>query len=215
MKRGTWRDRLRRAVPVNKGSRRGATGRQLPQITGVFTLAALRSLRRVVKRALAGLRPTPPVGRDERFRTLVLEQINSSPLVDVRGPGREVDAEVEVLQTFGKPTIVSFDVVVVDESGAPEDADGRDGIFASPGQRALAVDLFDRVVQAIWNNPEMAPVGIRGRVFVTRPGEAENAAPEKSLVFDMTELGFQDEIARPQTLFGRYGAPTSDPEWRP
>jgi len=32
---------------------------------------------------------------------------------------------------------------------------------------------------------------------------------------DMTALGFEDEIARPDELYDRYGAPECDPAWRP
>ena len=31
----------------------------------------------------------------------------------------------------------------------------------------------------------------------------------------MTALGFEDEIARPDELYNRYGAPEGDPAWRP
>jgi len=31
----------------------------------------------------------------------------------------------------------------------------------------------------------------------------------------MAVLGFEDEIARPDELYARYGAPDCDPAWRP
>ena len=31
----------------------------------------------------------------------------------------------------------------------------------------------------------------------------------------MSALGFADEIARPDELYDRYGAPECDPTWRP
>ena len=35
------------------------------------------------------------------------------------------------------------------------------------------------------------------------------------VVVDMTALGFEDEIARPDELYACYGAPDCDPAWRP
>ncbi|MDC4232343.1 pyridine nucleotide-disulfide oxidoreductase [Actinomyces sp. B33] len=51
------------------------------------------------------------------------------------------------------------------------------------------------------------------------PRRTPDAAPPPSrelrLVADMTALGFDDETARPVDLYERYGAPASDPAWKP
>lgn len=52
----------------------------------------------------------------------------------------------------------------------------------------------------------------------TDDGDADSlAAPgaQTDAVVDMTALGFEDEIARPDELYIRYGAPEGDPAWRP
>ena len=66
----------------------------------------------------------------------------------------------------------------------------------------------------------MVPVTVRARVLVARTdgGDADSlAAPgaQTDAVVDMTALGFEDEIARPDELYIRYGAPEGDPAWRP
>ena len=68
---------------------------------------------------------------------------------------------------------------------------------------------------------EMAPVIVRARVLIAR-GDADSSADARVVpgaqtetVADMAVLGFEDEIARPDELYARYGAPDCDPAWRP
>lgn len=90
----------------------------------------------------------------------------------------------------------------------------------------IAAQALDAVTAAAWNNPEMAPVSVRARILLGRDGvHADDersdgkhvGAPgaQTEVVVDMTALGFEDEIARPDELYARYGAPDCDPAWRP
>ncbi len=106
---------------------------------------------------------------------------------------------VEVGEGFGRPSLVSADIIVADGGGG----DGG------------AVPMLDRVTRALWDNPEMAPVNVRARVLQSTGGELEEPGAQSECLADMTTIGFADEIARPDELFARYGAPASDPAWRP
>ena len=103
---------------------------------------------------------------------------------------------VEVGEGFGRPSLVSADIIVADGGGG-------------------AVPMLDRVTRALWDNPEMAPVNVRARVLQSTGGELEEPGAQSECLADMTTIGFADEIARPDELFARYGAPASDPAWRP
>ena len=46
-------------------------------------------------------------------------------------------------------------------------------------------------------------------------GDLEASGAQTDTVVDMSALGFADEIARPDELYDRYGAPECDPAWRP
>ena len=106
---------------------------------------------------------------------------------------------VEVGEGFGRPSLVSADIIVADGGGG----DGG------------AVPMLDRVTRALWDNPEMAPVNVRARVLQSTGGDLEEPGTQSECLADMTTIGFADEIARPDELFARYGAPASDPAWRP
>ena len=82
---------------------------------------------------------------------------------------------------------------------------------------ATATRALDAVTRATWNNPEMAPVSVRARVLLTHDdaGDVEAPGTQTDTVVDMSALGFADEIARPDELYDRDGAPEHDPAWRP
>ena len=96
-------------------------------------------------------------------------------------------------------------------------------------QRALAIllsDLLERLVEDCWDNPEIAPVAVRGRVIavhdhLSRAGEIKHTrrhvgvSESETLILDMRDLGFQDETGRVGDLYSRYGSPKADPDWRP
>jgi hypothetical protein len=181
------------------------------------------------------LRPRGRRGREERFRQRIAEALARGRGVpegggDAGGPGAELglspeDLEVRVEESFGRPTLVSVDVRV-DREGLARAADGS---AATPAD-AVVPDLLDRIARAAWDNPEVAPVAVRGRITLDVAGEGDAAvapgaggpsapgAPAGGgprVLADMTALGFPDEIARPGDLYDRYGAPASDPAWRP
>ena len=88
-------------------------------------------------------------------------------------------------------------------------------VASGQGGDGGAVPMLDRVTRALWDNPEMAPVNVRARVLQSTGGELEEPGAQSECLADMTTIGFTDEIARPDELFARYGAPASDPAWRP
>ena len=63
----------------------------------------------------------------------------------------------------------------------------------------------------------MAPVCVRARVLVAHDevGDLEARGAQTGAVVDMSARGCADEIARPDELYDRYGAPECDPAWRP
>ena len=67
------------------------------------------------------------------------------------------------------------------------------------------------------NQSSAAPVSVRARVLVAHDeaGDLEAPGAQTDTVVDMSALGFADEIARPDELYDRYGAPECDPAWRP
>lgn len=231
-------------LPVNKGSGE-ATERRLPQITGKKTIYTLGALRSMIKGMLGNIKPTVPPGRNDRFRQLIASVIDASPLTADLRQYLGVEERVEVFEGFGKPTLVSFDVMLMDpedhldrvrdlylarRSGLLEPVEDQQTEGLSDQEKAglgvLGADLFDRVVAAVWNNPELAPIAIRGRVIAASEREDEELdlprtknkiemRPGEELLFDMRDLGYTDEIARMDDLYARYGAPASDPGWRP
>ena len=76
-------------------------------------------------------------------------------------------------------------------------------------EREVAIRALDAITRATWNNPEMAPVSVRARVLLSRDAAGDLEAPgaHTDTIVDMSALGFADEIARPDELYDRYGAP--------
>lgn len=270
------------STPVNKGMRgEAASTRRLPQIDNPVLVGAAGLGALAVGAAVKTLRPGRRGGRASRFRVLLARaalngETGSGALLDPD------DVCVEVHEAFGKPPLVSVDVklraervrdvLAVDdeEPAAPEAAsgsgespdgpleeaarvEGRIAEIAGLMPRATLVDLLTRVVEAAWDNPEIAPVAVRGRVLLV-PDEGETrtvgassvgstggfgvSAPRSAggvlhrgrgvdgsryvgepagarILVDMEDLGFVDETARPADLFDKFGAPSSDPSWRP
>ena len=207
---------MRVSTPVNKAAASGLRG-QLPQIAGPLVIGALgvgAIGAGIAWRALASTRGT---GRTQRFAELAssaLEAAFPETFIDeaVVGSGEHGSGErrvvnVEVGEGFGRPSLVSIDVVAPasDELANVE----------------VATEALDALTRAVWNNAEMAPVSVRARVLVAR-GDADSSADARAVpgahteaVADMAVLGFEDEIARPDELYARYGAPDCDPAWRP
>ena len=211
---------MRVSTPVNKVAAAGLRGR-LPQISGPLVIGALgvgAIGAGIAWRALASTRGT---GRTQRFVDLASAALEScfptsgaeapsSGFTREGGAGRSGRARharrainVEVGEGFGRPSLVSIDVVV---------PAGDTLVDATAAAQAL-----DAITRAAWNNPEMAPVSVRARVLEARGGADDLEAPgaQTDTVADMSALGFADEIARPDELYHRYGPPECDPAWRP
>lgn len=216
---GRW---MRHSHPANTGSSRSSV-RRLPRIANPVLIGAIGVGAIGAGIAMRAMRPQRRQGRSERMRELILEAFKAEGLAGVDA------CDVEVGEGFGKPSLVSFDVCVAASASAEE-----------------AAQILEVATRAAWDNPELAPIVIRGRVLCSKAsvsaatsavegevlntadrllraeGEAEEAMkgkdPESSsrrVFADMTALGFADEIARPDELYARFGAPASDPTWRP
>ena len=201
---------MRVSTPVNKAASVGLRGR-LPQIAGPLMIGALGVGALGAGIAWRALSSTRGTGRTQRFVDLATAALDSGfPLrVDEAGAGegaarapRRV-VHVEVGEGFGRPSLVSIDVVVASSD------------FLS--EHEAATRALDAITRATWNNPEMAPVSVRARVLLAHDEADDLEAPgaQTDTVVDMSALGFADEIARPDELYDRYGAPDCDPAWRP
>ena len=208
---------MRVSTPVNKAASSGLRGR-LPQIAGPLMIGALgvgAIGAGIAWRALASTRGT---GRTQRFTDLVSSALEAAfpetfidhaatsgsraPVEGAPGAPRRV-VNVEVGEGFGRPSLVSIDVVV---SAADE--------LAHVEAATRALDVATRVT---WNNDDIVPVSVRARVLLAHDDASDLEAPgaQSNTVVDMSALGFADEIARPDELYIRYGAPEGDPAWRP
>ena len=201
---------MRVSTPVNKAASSGLRGR-LPQIAGPLMIGALGVGALGAGIAWRALSSTRGTGRTQRFVDLATAALDSGfPLRSDEGVADEGAARVprrvvhvEVGEGFGRPSLVSIDVVVASSDALSE--------------REVATRALDAITRATWNNPEMAPVSVRARVLVAHDdaGDLEAPGAQTVTVVDMSALGFADEIARPDELYDRYGAPECDPAWRP
>ena len=199
---------MRVSTPVNKAASAGLRGR-LPQIAGPLMIGALGEGALGAGIAWRALSSTRGTGRTQRFvdlATAALEAdfpLRADEAGDVDGDAPRRVVHVEVGEGFGRPSLVSIDVVVASSDALSE--------------REAATRALDAVTRATWNNPEMAPVSVRARVLLTHDdaGDVEAPGAQTDTVVDMSALGFADEIARPDELYDRYGAPEHDPAWRP
>lgn len=201
---------MRVSTPVNKAASSGLRGR-LPQIAGPLMIGALGVGALGAGIAWRALSSTRGTGRTQRFVDLATAALESDfPLRSdeagagegaARAPRRVV--HVEVGEGFGRPSLVSIDVVVASSD------------FLS--EHEAATRALDAITRATWNNPEMAPVSVRARVLLAHDEADDLEAPgaQTDTIVDMSALGFADEIARPDELYDRYGAPECDPAWRP
>ncbi len=201
---------MRVSTPVNKAASTGLRGR-LPQIAGPLMIGALGVGALGAGIAWRALSSTRGTGRTQRFVDLAAAALDSGfPLRSdegvagegvTRAPRRVV--HVEVGEGFGRPSLVSIDVVVASSDELSE--------------REAAMRALDAITRATWNNPEMAPVSVRARVLVAHDeaGDLEAPGAQTDTIVDMSALGYADEIARPDELYDRYGAPECDPAWRP
>ena len=201
---------MRVSTPVNKAASAGLRGR-LPQIAGPLMIGALGVGALGAGIAWRALSSTRGTGRTQRFVDLATAALDSGfPLRSDEGVADEGAARVprrvvhvEVGEGFGRPSLVSIDIVVASSDALSE--------------REVATRALDAITRATWNNPEMAPVSVRARVLLAHDevDDLEASGAQTDTVVDMSALGFADEIARPDELYDRYGAPECDPAWRP
>ena len=201
---------MRVSTPVNKAASAGLRGR-LPQIAGPLMIGALGVGALGAGIAWRALSSTRGTGRTQRFVDLATAALDSGfPLRSDEGVADEGVARmprrvvhVEVGEGFGRPSLVSIDIVVASSDALSE--------------REVATRALDAITRATWNNPEMAPVSVRARVLAAHDeaGDLEAPGAQTDTIVDMSALGFADEIARPDELYDRYGAPDCDPTWRP
>ena len=201
---------MRVSTPVNKAASAGLRGR-LPQIAGPLMIGALGVGALGAGIAWRALSSTRGTGRTQRFVDLATAALDSGfPLRSDEGVADEGAARVprrvvhvEVGEGFGRPSLVSIDIVVASSDALSE--------------REVATRALDAITRATWNNPEMAPVSVRARVLAAHDeaGDLEAPGAQTDTVVEMSALGFTDEIARPDELYDRYGAPECDPAWRP
>lgn len=180
------------STPVNKQlGAPGAGERRLPQIDNPLLIAAAGVGAMGVGAALRRLRPGGRGGRPERFAQGVYKSLAAVSLGDAELDAIVRDMKVDVLEGFGKLPLVSVDLYVDDDSA----------LWTS----LLGQDMLEVVSEHVWNNPEIAPVAVRGRLL---------SAVDGHQIADMEALGFDGEIARPADLFERFGPPASDPKWK-
>ncbi len=220
---------MRTSTPVNKGtSPPQQGGRRLPQIDNPVIVGAIGLGLMGAGAVARTLHPRGRAGRRERFRQRIAEALarRAGDAVELSPENLVVDVE----ESFGKPALVSVDIRVdpawVDRaSGAESIAPGesrRGDTVDAQGARVLddvvLPSMLELTARTAWDNPEVAPVAVRGRVTLVTDAQA-SISPEpdhvERVLADMTLLGFPDEIARPGDLYDRYGAPASDPTWRP
>ena len=203
---------MRVSTPVNKAASSGLRGR-LPQIAGPLMIGALGVGALGAGIAWRALSSTRGTGRTQRFVELATAALDArfpeeatneaGAGGDDASSGQRRVVNVEVGEGFGRPSLVSIDVVVASSDALSE--------------REAATRALDAITRATWNNPEMAPVSVRARVLGAHDDVDDLEAPgaQTDTVVDMSALGFADEIARPDELYDRYGAPECDPAWRP
>lgn len=201
-------------VPVKPREYRPAwltqAARWRPEVTNPVLVWALGVGEKITGTLTRNLRVSAPPGREKRFEMRIRNALAPSVLMDEANRVGGITITILVRESFGKPTLVSVDI-----SLTREQMDQVRTHLLDPDQEEAQLrtydlflaDFLERVVQEVWDNPEIAPVGVRGRLIIT----GEN--PE--VLLDMTDLGYRDEIARPADLYERLGAPASDPLWRP
>lgn len=186
-------------------------------LSSLVPRTALSAARGTIKQLLGNVKATPKPGRPRRIAETVSRKIQPGPLLDMLPQPSDLGVRLELDEAFGKPLLVSLDLVVSSPLHRLSEL--------SEGERetlvGLFTDLLDRALQAAWDNPEVAPVAVRGRVVIqsnstgTPRSLRPSRHPHEMVVVDAKALGYEDEIARAEDLYARYGAPAADPGWQP
>lgn len=235
--------------PINKGAQESKPRMRLPQINSPAIVGALSVVATAGQAVMKNLQPHLPAARDQQIRQNLLDILETATKAGALENLELLDVRVSLREAFGKPTLISADLVVVALPPVPHYAPNsasRSAPPPAPPQTQSAwtstaltsaapetpsefflCDLFARLVERLWDNPVVAPVAIRGRVVAEmrepgstgQPGKDERVnqadTPATRTLLDMRDLGYQDEIGRPEDLYANYGAPAADPRWRP
>ncbi len=208
------------SFPVNKSHGESPDKRlhKLPHINSRAAMTALAAVRIAVRNVLGNIKPTPVPGRNERFRQLLTMKLQQSPLYQEINERWKPEIRVDVNQAFGKPTLVSLDLLFLD----PEK---RLRHTKDENRKSLAVieDQLLELVEEAWDNPEIAPIAVRARAVAEYQRTSDlphsrgaiDALENESLILDLADMGFTDEIARAEDLYARFGSPAADPHWHP
>lgn len=184
-----------------------------PEVNNRIIVWFLGLGQRITSALTENLRMVPPPGQEERFALRLRAALASSPLISESERVGGVGVQVQVRESFGKPTLVSVDLTLSEaqlDQIKQNILDPRQGKAQRDTYNLLLSDLLERVVQEMWDNPEIAPVGVRGRFVITDGPDGKDR-----VLLDMRDLGYVDETARPGDLYARLGSPASDPAWRP
>jgi hypothetical protein len=184
--------------PINKGG--AQPPRRLPQINNKVTIAALTAGAYLVRKLGKQLAPRAHPGQTQRFEARIRRALASTPAGMEAGRMGGIKLNVSVNSSFGKPTLVSTDIILTPTQAQVAERLGE----KSP----LLGDALERIAQSIWDNPEVCPAAVRGRI-------CESDSNSDITLLDMKSIGFGDEIARPEELYKRFGPPAGDPRWRP
>lgn len=198
----------------NESDPLGRVVRWRPEVTNPALVNALSFVKKVIAGMTRNLRVSAPPGRDERFTMRLRRALSSSALMAEAARVGGVAFSVHAQESFGKPMLVSVDLSITPEQaeqlavhllGDPDVTSQED---RRRSYRVLLSDLLERVVEEVWDNPEIAPVGVRCRFLIRRKDTPQ-------VLLDLSDIGYQDETARPGDIYARLGPPASDPRWRP
>lgn len=187
---------MRERLPVNKFPGRSRAPRQMPRIDNPVIIGGLGAIAAGGAAAMKQLRPFEKDRRDERLQNILTAKLASIPVVS--------DITVDTHEAFGKPTLVTATLTVDRPPSYP-------------------ADLLDRVLKIVWDHGQPAPVGavvsiVEAAAIGLADAEPENVDEQPEVVpgaWTLEVLGYADGVARPHDLYDRYGAPASDPTWKP
>lgn len=185
----------------------------VPRLRQPSTISVGTRVGSRLKSVMEKFRPKPISGRNDRFAQLVFDAVESSVIAREAQRVGGLGVTVEARSGFGKPLLVSFDLQVTAEQRRQMEERLIQDISYEKQIRTYGIfirDMLDRAAQALWDNPEIAPIGLRGRALVV-----DEETGQTTREWDLRDVGFEDEIARPADAYRRYGSPRSDPAWRP
>ncbi|MDO5728629.1 MAG: hypothetical protein Q4P71_03270 [Actinomycetaceae bacterium] len=195
--RGVFRS-MRERLPVNKFPGKGRVSKQMPRIDNPVIIGGLGAIAAGGAIAVRQLRPFEKDRRDERLQNVLTAKLVSVPDL--------VEITVDTHEAFGKPALVTATLTFTQAPSYP-------------------ADLLDRVLKVVWDHGQPAPVGASVVIIDQSESGAEHPSREGEVLdehatgsggrWTLTELGYADEVARPHDLYDRYGAPASDPTWKP